>query len=387
MTLMEDLINRRWLPLGLVVLLTGLFWATNGSLYTKLYYGLIALPALLGLIVAPRIALQLIREPLVLAFLLLAAWLLASLAWTQSDASVGSLAKRPLYVLMLFAACALIVRRNPQLLLRTLQVGALVAAFAALVNVVLFALNAPSANDRLIGTGALRNPLLSSHVFGFFCVYWLASWVTERPQRWWYSLCAFPLLVALLATGSRTPLLALAFTGIWLLALIGRRALPLVLGLTVAGALALTLAPDILLQRGLSFRPQLWSEALSQAANHPWIGYGYNSPFTFDIPAVGYPLMDPHNVELAVLLELGVVGLGLWFGMYGLALWRCVQLRRLPPFQLASALMIYGLMAGLTEGSNFLSRPNENWFLIWIPLALLAALSISQRESADHEKP
>jgi hypothetical protein len=37
------------------------------------------------------------------------------------------------------------------------------------------------------------------------------------------------------------------------------------------------------------------------------------------------------------------------------------------------------MACGLTEGSNFLSRPNENWFLIWIPLALVAALSAAKR--------
>ena len=40
-------IVRRLLPLGVIVLLTGLFWAKDGSQYTKFYYGLIAAPALL----------------------------------------------------------------------------------------------------------------------------------------------------------------------------------------------------------------------------------------------------------------------------------------------------------------------------------------------------
>jgi hypothetical protein len=65
--------------------------------------------------------------------------------------------------------------------------------------------------------------------------------------------------------------------------------------------------------------------------------------------------------------------------MYGLALQRCWQHKHQAKFQLASALIVYGLSAGLTEGSNFFSRPNENWFLIWIPLSLVAALSIHQR--------
>ncbi len=138
--------------------------------------------------------------------------------------------------------------------------------------------------------------------------------------------------------------------------------------------------PEIFLERGLSFRPQLWADAVSQAAAKPWFGYGYDSKFIFDIPEIGRLLSDPHNVELAVLLELGAIGLILWLVMYGAALFRCLQQRRHAGFQIASALLVYGIAAGLTEGSSYLSRPNESWFLIWIPLSLVAALSIQQRQ-------
>jgi len=131
----------------------------------------------------------------------------------------------------------------------------------------------------------------------------------------------------------------------------------------------------------MSYRPELWSDAVRQASQHLWLGAGYESKFEFNIAEIGYALHDPHNVELAVLLELGLVGLGLWTVMYAFALLRCLRLRAEPHFQIASALLIYGLCAGLTEGGNYLSRPNESWFLIWIPLALLCALSIRHRQS------
>ncbi len=50
----------------------------------------------------------------------------------------------------------------------------------------------------------------------------------------------------------------------------------------------------------------------------------------------------------------------------------------------------YGLVAGMTEGGSFLSRPNEHWFLIWIPLALVAAFTVrsesppSQRDGREN---
>ncbi|MNQ23480.1 hypothetical protein D3C85_366450 [compost metagenome] len=376
---MENCIVRHWLALGYLVLLTGLFWVANGSLFTKFYYGLIAAPALFALILAPHNLRPILREPIVLVFLAFSAWLLLSLSWTQADDGLGGLAKRPLYVFMMFAACALIACKDEQLLLKTLRIGALLAVLAALINLY-FHFTTTSAGARLIGTGALRNPLLTSHVLGFFCTYWIAAWLTRSERHDWLSiLLALPLLVALLATGSRTPLLALALTSLWMLLITGRRALYLVAALILAAAISMVFMPELLLQRGLSFRPQLWSEAIRQASEHLWIGHGFDSKFVFNIEGLGWTLSDPHNVELAVLLELGLVGLSLWLLMYGLILLRCLQQRHQGKFQLASALVVYGLSAGLSEGSNFFSRPNENWFLIWIPLSLVAALSISQR--------
>lgn len=376
---MENFIVRYWLVLGYLVLLTGLFWVANGSLFTKLYYGLIAAPALFALIVAPHNLRLILREPVVLVFLVFSAWLLFSLSWTQADDGLGGLAKRPLYVFMMFAACTLIACKDEQLLLKALRIGAMLAALAALINLY-FYFTSPAAGERLIGTGALRNPLLTSHVLGFFCTYWIAAWLTRSERHDWLPIMlALPLLAALLATGSRTPLLALTLTSLWMLLITGRRALYLVAALALAAGTCMVLAPELLLQRGLSFRPQLWSEAIRQASEHLWIGHGFDSKFVFNIEGVGLTLSDPHNVELAVLLELGLVGLSLWLLMYGLILLRCLQQRHQGTFQLASALVVYGLAAGLSEGSNFLSRPNESWFLIWIPLSLVAALSISQR--------
>ncbi|WP_256674082.1 O-antigen ligase family protein [Pseudomonas tumuqii] len=376
---MENFIVRYWLVLGYLVLLTGLFWVANGSLFTKLYYGLIAVPALFALIVAPHNLRLILREPVVLVFLVFSAWLLFSLSWTQADDGLGGLAKRPLYVFMMFAACTLIACKDEQLLLKALRIGAMLAALAALINLY-FYFTSPAAGERLIGTGALRNPLLTSHVLGFFCTYWIAAWLTRSERHDWLPIMlALPLLAALLATGSRTPLLALVLTSLWMLPMIGRRALYLIATLALAAGICMVMAPDLLLQRGLSFRPQLWNEAIRQASEQLWIGHGYDSQFAFNIKGLGVTLNDPHNVELAVLLELGLVGLSLWLLMYGVTLLRCLQQRHAGNFQLASALIVYGLAAGLSEGSNFLSRPNENWFLIWIPLSLVAALSISQR--------
>ena len=381
-TCLYDFIATRWLVGGYLVLLTGLFWVSDGSQYTKLYYALIAAPALVGVLLMPQQIKPLLREPVVLCFLALSAWLLISMGWSRTEDGFGSLAKRPLYVFMLFVGCALIALRNEDLLLKTLRIGAAIGALAALLNVFWFIYTA-APGARMIGAGALRNPLLTSHVLGFLCTYWIAAWLSRNERHDWLPiLMTLPLLAALLATGSRTPLMGLALTSVWMLLMSGKRAVYLVASLLLGALAAYLIAPEVILQRGMSYRPELWSDAWRQAGLHPWLGAGYESKFEFDIPGVGHLLHDPHNVELAVLLELGMIGLGAWAAMYGFALARCLRLRALPQFQIASALLIYGVCAGLTEGGNYLSRPNESWFLIWIPLALLGALSIRYRQ--DH---
>jgi len=58
-----------------------------------------------------------------------------------------------------------------------------------------------------------------------------------------------------------------------------------------------------------------------------------------------------------------------------------------PLFILASAWLVYGIGAGLTEGGGILPRPKEHWYLLWIPLALIAALSINQRLKTLRDRP
>jgi tRNA A-37 threonylcarbamoyl transferase component Bud32 len=48
---------------------------------------------------------------------------------------------------------------------------------------------------------------------------------------------------------------------------------------------------------------------------------------------------------------------------------------------------MYGIGAGLTEGGGILSRPKEHWFLLWIPLAIIAGLSVAQRRRSVLSMP
>lgn len=367
-------LQRYWLALGFVVLLTGLLWLPRHGTLPRAYYPLFALPALLSLAL-PGYAhwRPLLANTVVRSYLAFAAWLLLSLWWTSSSQSASNAATRPLYVLLLFVGCISLARPDLRLLRQLLCASAAIAALGTAFKLIHF-FSLPPPRGRMMGGGALTNPLLSSHVFGFFFSYWAASWASEQHLRPWPLLGAALMLGAILATGSRTPLFAIALVMLWLVWQgQPRKSLHLVGGIVLALLLVSLFAPDLLLQRGLSYRPQLWSMALAQWSSAPWLGEGFNAPFRFPLAELGMVLEDPHNIALAVALELGLVGLLLWLLLYASAFRALGQCADRNLAIVVGALLIYGLGAGMHEGSNFLSRPNENWFLYWIPLALSAA--------------
>ena len=106
----------------------------------------------------------------------------------------------------------------------------------------------------------------------------------------------------------------------------------------------------------------------------------------FHVAGHPYDLADTHNIELSVLFCGGIIGLTLWLLMYAYAMIYAWQRRQQPAVLIASTLVVFGFFAGLTEGSAFFSRPKEQWFLIWIPLALLAATRLNPKLSVDKPK-
>lgn len=363
-----------WLPIGWLALLSGMFWVGDRALYHKLYYFTLAAPTLIALLLEPQLLKQLLSSPLIRLFLLFSAYMLISVLWSGTEETPLTMSKRPLYILMLLFAAMLITLKSPGRLDGMTRLAAILAVVCAAASLVYFFYC--EEGGRFSGYGALYNPLLSSHVFGFFCAYWLSSWYLGSKSTALLPLGAMAVLWALLIfSGSRTPIMAMAGCLLWMAIAQWKHRLWLVIAMAIALVVTAQLVPqsDDLMARGVSYRPAIWAEALRQIQASPWIGLGFTHPQVFWIEGLHDALADPHNIELGVLFEGGVVGLTLWLMMYAYAMFYAWQHRDQPCVLIASTLVVYGFMAGLTEGSAFFSRPKEHWYLIWIPLALLAA--------------
>ncbi|PQZ92570.1 MULTISPECIES: bifunctional O-antigen ligase/aminoglycoside phosphotransferase family protein [Pseudomonas] len=369
------------LPIGLFLLLSSLFFLSNRSGLHKLYYGLFSAPALLLLCLRPAECKHLLREPLALAFLAFSIWAMISVFWSPGQHPDFELFKRPLHTFMLFAGCALLLHYRSDVFKPVFFAAAVVALVVSACNLVAFIQHFTEGARMVGGLGALDNPLLSSHLFGFFCVYWLyISMTSKRMQVLLFSLPALAIMTAaVLATGSRTPLVALVLASLWMSFTIrNRRSALLIAGLVLGTAGLLLFYPELITNRGSSFRFELWGKALHHVAEHPLIGHSYDSEPSLTL-SDGNTYREPHSFAIGVLYYVGIIGFLPWAFMLAWGLFKGYKERLQPLFILASALLAYGIGAGLTEGGGILSRPKEHWFLLWIPLALLAGLSIAQR--------
>ncbi|PWK43933.1 MULTISPECIES: bifunctional O-antigen ligase/aminoglycoside phosphotransferase family protein [unclassified Pseudomonas] len=368
------------LPLGYLLLLCALFFLPGRSVHHKLFYGLFSIPALIALCLRPRELNELVRDPIFIAVLTFAAWALLSLCWGPDKEDIAGQFKPPLHTLLLFTGCYLLVRYRSEIIQPLLFAAALVGLIGTAHDLFMFA-RVYQPGLRLIGGGAFDNPLLSSHMYGFYAAYWLSiSMLCKRRQMLWLSLPALAIMfAAVIATGSRTPLVALTMAALWLSFICwNRRSVALLGVLAASGVTVYVLFSRMIIERGDSYRFEIWQLAVQKIADHPWIGHGYNAQLSID-PGVGYNFQEPHSFVLGVLYYVGVVGLLPWLFFHAWSLLSSWRNRLQPLFIIASTWLIFGIGAGLTEGGGIISRPKEHWFLLWIPLALIVALSVNQR--------
>ncbi|MDR2507004.1 MAG: O-antigen ligase family protein [Candidatus Accumulibacter sp.] len=122
--------------------------------------------------------------------------------------------------------------------------------------------------------------------------------------------------------------------------------------------------PEAITQRGLSYRIEIWRDAIEQILEKPWFGHGLSAPLQIRVEALNQTFTDPHNLTLSELYSGGLVGGILWIMLYLTALKEAWRWQKDQWVLVLSATVVYGFAAGLTQGGAFLSRPKEHWFLV-----------------------
>lgn len=365
----------------------GLFWVTVGlaavpgrrteSMYHWMLGVLLFAPAL-WLLVRERaeLARRWWTQPPLRLCLALLAWSCVTLLWAQG-AHVTERIKVPIFIAlyltgwMAWAGADLRQER----VLRLLYLMGMVLALAALAAMVSYPWRPTGwAGNRMYGLGMLDGPNLSAYVMGIGFVILSQSRPSGRAALtvWLAALAVLAVFIAW--TGCRGAWLAL-FACLFAMSLWRRERMAW--GYAAAGVLAVALLflvdPADLLQRGLSYRPQILAHALRMIGQHPLGGLGMGTRYVISVGELSWT--HSHNLFSNVAIEAGVPGFVLWTWLWLWTGWTLWKARRTGLGGVTLAIWIFASVALQFDGPTLLGSPRPEWPLTWMPVALGLLLS------------
>jgi O-antigen ligase len=344
-----------------------------------------------------------VASPLGLS-LALGVWMLARLG-ASADGSYGR-EKIELFLvinLTMMVAAILVARYRRHFDLFVALFLLVVAGSAMLLFVEVLTGNAPAVFSGRFAPG--ENPigfgrLIADGIVFVIFVLVAASSLTMR----YLALALLPILgVALLATGSRGPVLGLlAGLTCYVLLLRDRSSRRHLLSLWFGGLAVAMLAPQLIpgqnIQRSLSVllgsgsglssngRFELWKEAWHAFERHPVFGIG-----TGGFGALQPDERYPHNLFLEVASELGVVGLLLTVGILAFGLrslirtWRSAVPEERPAVALVVALVVSALVNALL--SSDIQNNSTLWLALGLGIGLELRISDRVNQRSDPARP
>jgi O-antigen ligase len=230
---------------------------------------------------------------------------------------------------------------------------------------------------KLIHTGFFGSLIcfgvLSAWVFG------ISDWLENRSSKVLYALgflvvCSLVLLSATVFQ-SRTALLGFAvffFGFLWYQK-------QFVLGFLVVGFLLVVALVsgiyEILLERGLSHRVEIWQEVIRQLTTdcNIWIGC---------VPGekILGQFYHPHNAYLAMLYRNGILGASVFLVFIVIFFARTIRVK-----SRWMLLSLFGWGCLLTEINSILTSPEPFWIYFWLPV-LMAIIESQQKDPAGQAR-
>jgi len=185
-------------------------------------------------------------------------------------------------------------------------------------------------------------------------------------------ICALPLIMFIIMTQSRGPILALFVT--FLLLLFQNKNYKMLFSFVFALALFLIYFCLIAEEaRGSSYRILIWTHFIELIIQKPFIGYGILAETEFTQTAIaGQSLFKhSHNAYLACLFHGGIIG-GLLFAkiIYDSVL-IFIKNYTDPFIQIIFAILLFALVCFLTDGTLPIKSPRPVWLNFWLPIALM----------------
>jgi O-antigen ligase len=360
--------------------LSGYFFLPERSPLYLFYYLAVLLPFLPA---AWSNRQDLLRSRLVVAALSLIAYLMGSALWspTLTPGCLGFVAARGLLTASFLLVTVYLASRFPAAFHTLLKAVTLCAAFFGLVSMVIFYQKNAFPASRLVSFAQIDNSNTMGVVYGLFALlamHFLLSAVSVG-ERSVLVLAAVVLLAVVVLTQSKNAFVA-TVTGLLALTSWRHGYRNLLVGMLLLAMLAALygtpLAQRFMTDQDLSMglRLEMWGAALGQISAAPLLGHGQCS--TMQLPGGTMTFSHPHSIYLATAWYGGLLGLLLLVWVLVLAFRQALAWRKNYHHTLFLALLIYASIAISVDFDSLVTRPREPWLYFWLPLALLAGMTL-----------
>ena len=364
-----------WMMLGLLWFLLAIAFAPTNKIYQQGLTLFLWLPAMVFAWSA-RERLKAVWQSqrwVCLMILLLAAWGGISLLWTNVQ-DPSREAKRLLYIGVFLLFFPVFADGQADRVIRLLKWGGYGLALSALIAIIKFyGVEHKDWSARLAGLGQLSHPILGAYVIGVAAV-WMLHWVPR--DRWTQVVWALAIgLLGLFVVLSQSRGAALAL----LLSVVAmpvwcrdRRTVVMAVGAIVAAVAVFFAMQSLMLARGVSYRPQIFMEAMRMISEHPWTGLGLGGDYR--VFTEGQFFDHSHNLFTHVAIELGLPGVLLWAAVWFGVLWQAWKARDTDLGKGVLGIWVFSFLAMQFDAANLTGTPRAEWFITWLPIALSSVL-------------
>jgi O-antigen ligase len=354
----------------------------DGGLLHISGYGLLAV--LLWLLMAEHAntTSKLVWQPLAMSMVAYLGYLWLSGLWSES-LTVGRLFEdfgKFVNILGFVAAVTILRQQRPDILNWAEILFMAAASIIAAVAIARFLWLINAGMLRLKGFGTAENEVIAGMLFGVAAIFLIGKHLNSHGSqmlRWAGWSAVFILIAAIVLTKSRGPIAALCVSLGVLCILDARYLRPLLLTLGIAVAVLFSTGLvnlDALLERGFSYRLELWRLSVDLASQSPLLGHGAASKISL-VMADGAIWTFPHNVFLTVLVFGGIIGLVLLVALMGMLFtfaWRA----RFSVDRVVLFLLVFGFVCGLTDRQIDLRNLSPEYVYFWYPAAILLGRSV-----------
>jgi len=233
---------------------------------------------------------------------------------------------------------------------------------------------------RLEGVGRLENAVAGATLYGMVALLCLHITIQKSSfSTLWRSLaavCGTLSLVYMSLTQSRSPVIGLLIAGLiyavlqrfWML-LLAVFAITILVGV----AFYLEVLPlDLLVSRGLSYRPEIWQQSSPVIMNNPWFGHGASFDLIYRLSNKVISYSHTHNAFIGSLLFVGIIGTCILLILIVQSFRYACSSRN----YLATSLLAYAVVILFVDGYKLLDSPELEWLYFWFPVALVASNEI-----------